>query len=113
MIIKVSGHQYQLIACGYDLEIGHFEKWLARWLSGGLCRFCALIIQQCIHYSSDKYQWTCIWWHAFEIMHTHHNQSISALLFTGKRNSVIYLIYIYEDLCDIYGAKNVVLLLQH
>ena len=25
-IIKVSGHQYQWLASGYDLEIGHFQK---------------------------------------------------------------------------------------
>ena len=23
-LIKVSGHQYRWLACGYDLEIGHF-----------------------------------------------------------------------------------------
>ena len=23
------------LACTYDLEIGHFEKWLAWWLRGG------------------------------------------------------------------------------
>ena len=34
-IIKVSGHQYQWLAGGYDLEIGHFKKWLAWWLPGG------------------------------------------------------------------------------
>ena len=34
-IIKVSGHQHQWLAGGYDLEIGHFEKWLAWWLPGG------------------------------------------------------------------------------
>ena len=25
-IIKVNGHQYQWLAGGYDLEIGHFQK---------------------------------------------------------------------------------------
>ena len=34
-IIKVSGHQYQWLAGGYDLEIGHFQKWPAWWLPGG------------------------------------------------------------------------------
>ena len=34
-IIKVSGHQHQWLAGGYDLEIGHFLKWLAWWLAGG------------------------------------------------------------------------------
>ena len=33
--IKVSGHQYWWLAGGYDLEIGHFKKWLAWWLPGG------------------------------------------------------------------------------
>ena len=28
VIIKVSGHQYWWLAGGYDLEIGHFYKWL-------------------------------------------------------------------------------------
>ena len=34
-IIKVSGHQYQWLAGGYNLEIGHFWKWLTWWLPGG------------------------------------------------------------------------------
>ena len=33
-IIKVSGQQYQRLAGGYDLTIGHFYKWLAWWLPG-------------------------------------------------------------------------------
>ena len=28
MIIKVWSHQYCLLAGGYNLEIGHFYKWL-------------------------------------------------------------------------------------
>ena len=28
VIIKVSGHQFWWIAGGYDLEIGHFPRWL-------------------------------------------------------------------------------------
>ena len=35
VIINVSGHQYPWLAGGYDLEIGHFQKWLAWWLPGG------------------------------------------------------------------------------
>ena len=31
-IIKVSGHQYQWLAGGCDLEIGHFYRWLAWWI---------------------------------------------------------------------------------
>ena len=31
-IIKVSSHQYQWLADGYDLEIGHFLKGLAWWI---------------------------------------------------------------------------------
>ena len=31
-IIKVLGHQNQWLACGYDLEIGHFHRWLTWWL---------------------------------------------------------------------------------
>ena len=34
-IISVSGHQYWWLAGGYDLEIGHFQKWLGWWLPGG------------------------------------------------------------------------------
>ena len=29
VIIKVKSHQYQWLAGGYDLEIGHVKKWLA------------------------------------------------------------------------------------
>ena len=35
MIIEVSGHQHQWLAGGYDVEIGHFLKWIAWWLAGG------------------------------------------------------------------------------
>ena len=35
VIMKMSGHQYQWLAGGYDLEIGHFWKWLAWWLPVG------------------------------------------------------------------------------
>ena len=28
VIIKVTGHQHQWLAGGYDLEIGHFQRWL-------------------------------------------------------------------------------------
>ena len=35
VIIKVKGHQHQWLAGGYDLEIGHFLRWIARWLAGG------------------------------------------------------------------------------
>ena len=34
-IIKVFGHQHRWLAGGYDLEIGHFQKWLAWWLPDG------------------------------------------------------------------------------
>ena len=34
-IFKVKGHQYRWLAGSSDLEVGHFEKWLARWLPGG------------------------------------------------------------------------------
>ena len=34
-IIKMSGHQHQWLAGGYDLAVGYFEKWLAWWLPGG------------------------------------------------------------------------------
>ena len=33
VILKVSGDQYRWLASGYDLEIGHFKKWLAWWLT--------------------------------------------------------------------------------
>ena len=32
IIRDVSGHQYQWLAGGIDLEIGQFQKWLAWWL---------------------------------------------------------------------------------
>ena len=35
VISKVLGHLYQWLAGGYDLEIRHFEEWLAWWLPGG------------------------------------------------------------------------------
>ena len=31
-IIKMSGYQYRWLVGGYDLEMGHFERWLAWWL---------------------------------------------------------------------------------
>ena len=34
VIIKVSGHQHWWLAGGYDLQIGHFWRWLAWWLPG-------------------------------------------------------------------------------
>ena len=34
-MIKVLRHQYQWLAGGYDLEIGHFWSYLAWWLPGG------------------------------------------------------------------------------
>ena len=35
VIIKVLGYLYRWLACGYDLEIGHFQKWLAWFFRGG------------------------------------------------------------------------------
>ena len=35
VIITVLGNQHQWLARGYDLEVGHFKKWLAWWLPGG------------------------------------------------------------------------------
>ena len=35
----MKGHLYQWLAGGYDLEIGHFWKWLAWWLLGGQWSF--------------------------------------------------------------------------
>ena len=32
---EVKGHQYQQLTGGYDLEIGHFSKWLVWWLPDG------------------------------------------------------------------------------
>ena len=34
-LIKVLGHQYERLPGGYELEIGHFYKWLAWWLPCG------------------------------------------------------------------------------
>ena len=33
-ISKVSNHQHRWLAGGYDLEIGHFKRWLAWWFLG-------------------------------------------------------------------------------
>ena len=38
-IIKVKGHQHLWLAGAYDLEIGHFWRWIARWLAGGYSGF--------------------------------------------------------------------------
>ena len=48
----MQGHQYWWLAGGYDLEIGHFQKWLAWWLPGGWWLFCAVIqaTTSCVHY---------------------------------------------------------------
>ena len=35
VIIKLLGHKHRWLTGGYDLEIGHFWKWLACWLPGG------------------------------------------------------------------------------
>ena len=32
---KVSGHQHRWLAGGYDLQIGHFQRWIAWWSAGG------------------------------------------------------------------------------
>ena len=32
---QVMGHQYWWLAGGYDLELGHFQKWLVWWVPGG------------------------------------------------------------------------------
>ena len=40
VIIKVSGHRHWWLAGGYDLEKGHFQKWLAWWLLGFIVFFC-------------------------------------------------------------------------
>ena len=40
VMIKVKGHQHWPLANRYDLEIGHFYKWIAWWLAGG-CGFFA------------------------------------------------------------------------
>ena len=34
-IIQVSGHQHRWLSGGYDLETGHFQRWIALWLPGG------------------------------------------------------------------------------
>ena len=31
-IIKMSGYQHRWLAGGYDLEMGHFYRWVAWWL---------------------------------------------------------------------------------
>ena len=43
----MKGHQYQWFAGGYDLETGHFYKWLAWWLPDGWWLFLR----------SDKLEW--------------------------------------------------------
>ena len=34
-MIEVKGYQHQWLAGGYDLEIGHFSRWLPWSLPGG------------------------------------------------------------------------------
>ena len=43
-IIKVWGHQYRWLAGDYDLEIGHFWKWLAWWLPRGYWVFFCTVL---------------------------------------------------------------------
>ena len=38
-IVKVSGHPYRWLAGGYDLEIGHFHKWLTCWATWWIVAF--------------------------------------------------------------------------
>ena len=40
--------QYRWLADGYDLEIGHFQKWLAWWLPGVQCLLAQWYV--CIYY---------------------------------------------------------------
>ena len=35
--------QHRWLAGGYDLEIGHFQRWIAWWLAGGQWLFCPVI----------------------------------------------------------------------
>ena len=58
-IIKVSGYQYQWLAGGYDLEIGHFKKWPAWWLPGGQWFFvqCCLTMCSWISYTIGGNSW--------------------------------------------------------
>ena len=44
-IIKVLDHQYWWLAGGYELEIGHFQKWLA-WL---IVAFLHSVFSRCTH----------------------------------------------------------------
>ena len=37
--VYLKNHHYQWLSGGYDLEIGHFQKWLAYWLPGGSWHF--------------------------------------------------------------------------
>ena len=32
VIIKLKGHQHRWLAGGYDMEIGHFQRWIAWWI---------------------------------------------------------------------------------
>ena len=50
-IIEVKGRQYRWLAGGFDLEIGHFETWLAWWLPS----------RQCFFWHSDHSKGQIIW----------------------------------------------------
>ena len=54
-IIKVLGHQDWWLAGGYDLEMGHFWKGLAKWLPGGRLPFCAVSHSATILYHRYHY----------------------------------------------------------
>ena len=42
VIIKVLDHQHQWLVGGYDLELGHFQRWIAWWLAGGQWLYCPM-----------------------------------------------------------------------
>ena len=46
--VLVAGHNHLLTTCTDDLELGHFSKWQAWWLPGGLWLFCAVLHD--VHY---------------------------------------------------------------
>ena len=44
VIVNVLGHQHRWLVGGYDLEIGHFKRWIAWWLAGGWWLFAQCLV---------------------------------------------------------------------
>ena len=74
-IIKVLGHQHWWLAGGYNLEIGHFKRWLAWWFTWWIDVFLHRAVKSNIH--EDSWQYGDVFntypqtWHAQVVHFTH------------------------------------------